>query len=160
SVETLAGVILNQGSASASLLLKEADGPGLSVTFAVSAVEKGAEATAYVTRNTSTANPLVVTLASSDPSKASVPSTVTIPAGQSTVSFMVNAIDAHTPDGLQHVQISASATGLDTGIASLGITDVDLPDLVVSTVSAPVSIYDDTPLSLSWTVTNSGAYLA
>ncbi len=53
-----------------------------------------------------------------------------------------------------------TATGLDTGIATLGITDVDLPDLVVSSVTAPASGYDNAPLNISWTVTNSGQYLA
>ena len=160
SVETYAGVVLIQGSADASLLLKEADGPALSVSFAVSTVQKGATATGTITRNTNTTNSLVVTLSSSDPTKATVPPTVTIPAGQASVSFTVNAIDDHIPDGLQHVQIFATATGLDTGIATLGISDVDLPDLVVSSVTAPTSGYDNTPLNISWTVTNNGQYPA
>ncbi len=160
SVETDAGVVVIQGSAEASLLLKEADGPALSVSFGVSAVQKGATATATLSRNTSTSDALVVTLSSSDPTKAAVPPTVTIPAGQTSVTFPVNAIDDHIPDGLQHVQIFATATGLDTGIARLGITDVDLPDLVVSSVTAPTSVYDNAPLSISWTVTNSGLYPA
>ena len=160
SVETYAGVVLIQGSAEASLLLKEADGPALSLSFGVSTVEKGATATATITRNTDTTDALVVSLASGDPTKASVPPTVTIPAGQTSVTFTVNAIDDHIPDGLQQVQISATATGLDTGIATLGITDVDLPDLVVSSVTAPTSGNDNAPLNISWTVTNNGLYPA
>jgi len=160
NVETNTGVIVNQGSTSASLLLKEADGPALTLSLSPSTVSKGTTGTATITRNTDTTNALVVTLASSDPTKATVPPTLTIPAGQASVSFSISAIDDHTPDGLQHVQITASATGLDTGIASLGITDVDLPDLVVSSVSAPASGYDNAPLAISWTVTNTGQYPA
>ena len=160
SVETDAGVILVQGSSNASLLLKEADGAALTVSLSTTAVNKGSTATAILTRNTSTSDLLVVTLSSSDPTKASVPPTVTIPAGQASVSFTVSAIDDHIPDGLQRVQIFATATGLDTGIATLGITDVDLPDLVVSGVTVPTSTYDNTPLTISWTVTNSGHYPA
>ena len=160
SVETNTGVIVNQGSTSVSLLLKEADGPALTLSLSPSTVSKGTTGTATITRNTDTNGPLLVSLASSDPTKASVPPTVTIPAGQAAVSFIVTAIDDHTPDGLQHVQITASATGLDTGIASLGITDVDLPDLVLSSVSAPTSGYDNAPLEISWTVTNTGQYPA
>jgi len=37
-----------------------------------------------------------------------VPATVTIPAGQASATFTVATIDDHTPDGLQHVQISAT----------------------------------------------------
>ena len=160
SVETYAGVVLIQGSAEASLLLKNANGPALSLSLAASTVDEGATATATVTRNTDTTDSLVVTLSSSDPTKATVPPTVTIPAGQASVSFTVNAIDDHIPDGLQQVQISATATGLDTGLATLGITDVELPDLVVSSVTAPTSGYDNTPLTISWTVTNNGQYPA
>src|SRR5262249_6742494 len=68
--------------------------------------------------------------------------------------------DDHIPDGLQQVQISATAAGFNTCITPLSITDVDLPDLVVSSVTAPASGYDNAPLSISWTVTNSGQYPA
>jgi RHS repeat-associated protein len=163
NVETNAGLIVIQGSATASLLVENANGPALSVSFAVPAVDKGSTATGTVTRNTGTAgstDSLVVDLSSSDPTKATVPASVTIPAGQTSVSFTVTTIDDHIPDGLQQVQISASATGFDTGLASLGITDVDLPDLVVSSVTAPASGYDNSPLTVSWTVTNNGQYAA
>ena len=54
NVETNAGVVLTQGSAEASLLLLNANGPALSLSFAASTVDKGATATATVTRNTAT----------------------------------------------------------------------------------------------------------
>jgi protocatechuate 3,4-dioxygenase beta subunit len=160
SVETDAGVVLIQGSAEASLLLLNANGPALSLSLAESTVEDGASATATVTRNTDTTDALVVTLSSSDPTEATVPPTVTIPAGQTSVSFAVNTIAGNIPGGLQQVQISATATGLDTGLATLGISEVELPDLVVSSVTAPTSGYDSTPLTVSWTVTNNGLYPA
>ena len=159
-IETIAGVILTQGSADASLLLKEADGAALTVSFATSAVDKGAQATATITRNTSTTSALIVSLSSSDPTKATVPATVTIPAGQTSVSFAVAAIDDHIHDGLQQVQVFAMASGVETGLATLGITDVDLPDLVVSSVTAPAIGYNNSPVTLSWTVTNTGRYTA
>ena len=58
------------------------------------------------------------------------------------------------------MQVTASATGFDTGVATLGITDVDLPDLTVTSVTAPASAYNGTPLSISWTVVNGGLYPA
>ncbi len=161
NVETYAGVVVVQGSAEASLLLLEADGPSLSVSFAASTVQKGASDTGTVTRYAGgDTSSLVVALSSSDPAKATVPATVTIPAGQNSVTFTLSAIDDHVPDGLQHVQVFAMAAGLDTGIATLGITDVDLPDLVVSSVTAPPSATDNSPLTISWTVTNDGQYPA
>ena len=110
NVETYAGVVVTQNSAEATLTLLNANGPALSLNFAEPSVEKGATATATVTRNTDTTDALVVTLASSDPARATVVPTVTIPAGQASASFMVSTIDDHTPDGLQQVQISATAT--------------------------------------------------
>ena len=101
-----------------------------------------------------------MTLASTDPTAASVPATVTIPAGQASVSFTVDAVPNGVPVGMQQVQISATTAGLDTGLATLSITDVLLPDLVVSSVTAPASGYDNSSISVSWTVTNSGDYPA
>ncbi|MFI5458474.1 MAG: SdrD B-like domain-containing protein [Isosphaerales bacterium] len=160
NVESDAGVIVVQGSAEASLVLENVNGPALSLSFAAPTVFEGSTATATVTRNTATGNSLVVTLLSSDPTEAAVQPTVTIPPGQASVSFAVEAVQNGVPQGLQDVQISATTAGLDTGIATLGITDVELPDLVVSNVTAPASGYDNTPLTVSWTVTNSGQYPA
>ena len=81
---------------------------------------------------------------------------MTIPAGQASVTFTVDAVQNGVPEGMKQVQISATTAGLDTGLATFAITEVQLPDLVVSSVSAPASGDDKTPLSLSWTVTNSG----
>jgi RHS repeat-associated protein len=160
NVETYAGVVVTQGSAEASLLLLNANGPALSLSFATSTVVEGSTATATVTRNTDTSNSLVVTLSSSNPNEATVQPTVTIPPGQASVTFAVDAVQNGVSEGLQQVQISATTAGLDTGIATLGITDVELPDLVVSNVTAPATGYDNTPLTISWTITNDGDYPA
>ncbi len=159
-VETNAGVLVSRGAASTNLLLEEADGPALALNMAGSVVNKGTTTTATVTRNTDTTVALVVNLSSSDLSRATVPASVTIPAGQASASFPVTTLDNHTPDGLQQVQLSASVGGLVTGLATLGITDVDLPDLSVAAVTAPTSSYDGASLPISWTVTNSGQYPA
>ena len=159
-VETNSGVILDLGSSNDSLLVKEADGPALSGSLASSVISKGAATTATVRRNTSTSGSLIVSLSASDPTSVSVPATVTIPAGQSSVTFTVTSIDDHTPKGQQHVQITASSPGLASAIVPLEITEVDLPDLTVSNVSAPTAGYNNLPLNISWTVVNGGLYHA
>ncbi len=69
---------------------------------------------ATVTRvNASLAADLVVTLASSDTTEATVPATVTIPAGQASVSFPIAAVDDTIPDGTQAVTITATAGRAD-----------------------------------------------
>ena len=160
NVETDAGVIVVQGSAEAKLLLLAANGPALSVSFAASTVHEGSSTTGTVTRNTDITDALVVILASSNPSEATAPATVTIPAGSASATFPVNSVQNDVPIGMESVQISATASGRDTGLATLNITDVQLPDLVVSNVTAPSSGYDNVPLSISWTVTNTGQYPA
>ncbi len=52
NVETYAGVVVTQGSAEASLLLLNANGPALTLSFATPTVAEGSTVTATVTRNT------------------------------------------------------------------------------------------------------------
>ena len=85
-------------------------------------------ATGTVTRGAgvSLAQPLVVTLTSSDTSEATVPATVTIPAGAASATFPIRAIDDTLADGTQRVDIQASATitgTLNTVSSSLNVLD-------------------------------------
>lgn len=67
---------------------------------------------ATITRNnTDTGAPLTVTLTTSDDTEATVPDTVTIPAGQSSANFFVTAVNDTEFDGLQTVSIGATANG-------------------------------------------------
>jgi uncharacterized delta-60 repeat protein len=86
-----------------------------------------------VTRNGDMSEPLVVALASNDTTEASVPSTVTIPAGQSSAQFFVSVVDDDILDGAQTVQISASGSytdgtpfGADVSFGVNGIAQTNL----------------------------------
>jgi uncharacterized delta-60 repeat protein len=57
---------------------------------------------------------LIVSLASSDTSELTVPATVTIPAGANSVGFEVTVEDDTLLDGVQHVQVTASAAGFES----------------------------------------------
>jgi hypothetical protein len=86
----------------------------LSLTIAAGSISEGAGSTATtatVTRNTDTSAALTVTLSSTDTGEATVPATVTIPAGASSVTFAIAAIDDLIVDGTQVAAISASADG-------------------------------------------------
>jgi hypothetical protein len=95
-------------------------------TFAENAGSSAATGTVSVT--TAPTSPLVVTLASSDPTAATVPASVTISAGLTSATFAVAAVDDALSDGTQTTTISASATGLTTVTALLSVTD-DEPSL-------------------------------
>lgn len=91
-----------------------------------SILENGGVTMATVTRNTPTSDPLTVTLASSDNSKATVPASVVIPAG-ATISapFTIAAVDNSVVDGTQTVTFTASVNGLASGIDTLNVIDDD-----------------------------------
>ncbi len=91
--------------------------------------EAGGAATATLTRRRTngllTAGDMVVTLGSSDTTEATVPPTVTIPNGQSSVTFPITAVDDDLIDGTQTVTISASASDFTTGTTQINVLDDD-----------------------------------
>ncbi|MBV9868209.1 MAG: CSLREA domain-containing protein [Abitibacteriaceae bacterium] len=85
-----------------------------------------------VTRNTFTGSDLVVTLTSSNTGKVTVPATVTIPAGQTSVTFPISAVDNAVADGSQNVKITASATGHNPDSTTVVVTDNDTAGIIVA----------------------------
>ncbi len=103
--------------------------PTLSVSLSPVSVSEGAGATAAtgtITRTGSTATAVTVTLSSSDTSEATVPTTVEILAGQASATFAIAAVEDTAVDGSQAVIVTAAATGLTSGTASLTVTDNDI----------------------------------
>src|SRR5262249_43387242 len=97
--------------------------------FSEAAGAQAAQAT--VTRNSDTSQPLVVTLANSNTADMSAPATVTIPAGQSSISFAIGAIDNAMVDGTRTATLTASAAGMTSGTAAVTVTDDDVPTLTL-----------------------------
>ena len=102
-------------AATATLTVSDNDpaNPAIEVTIDLASVleQTGpAAATGTVTRYLFPMNlPLVVSLASSKFGEATVPATVTIPAGQASATFPIASVDDSVADGPQAVTISASA---------------------------------------------------
>ncbi len=96
--------------------------------------ENGGTSTATLSRNLSTTDALVVSLNSNDTSEATVPASVTIPAGQSSVTFQIAAVDDLVADGLRNVSLSAKATGYVDAIGTIGISDNEVIDMIVSEI--------------------------
>jgi uncharacterized delta-60 repeat protein len=117
-------------TATASLTVVDNEPPPPTLTLTVSPTTfseaaGAAAATGTVTRTNLPLNvDLVVTLSSNDTTEASVPASVTIPAGQASATFPVAAVDDTVPDGPQAVQITASASGLSAA-AGVTVTDDD-----------------------------------
>ena len=105
---------------------------------ATSISENGGAATGTVTRsNLDDAQELIVTLASSDLTEATVPLTVTIPANQSSATFSITAVDDSLLDVTKKATVGATAGGFVRGTADVSVTDVE--SLTVSIDSALIS---------------------
>jgi hypothetical protein len=96
---------------SASDLTVQEGGPAIEVTIA---------------RNTPITDALVISLSADQADQLEFPEQVTIPAGQTSVTFEVSAIANSIADGDRVVQISATAAGFAGGTVSLTILDVEL----------------------------------
>ena len=120
--------------------------PGLTLSINPSSVSENAgssASTGTVTRtNADTASALVVNLSSNDTSEATVPTTVTIPIGQVSTTFPIDAVDDTGYDGAQSVNISASASGHGSANASMTVTDFE-PNNPPSFIKGPDQIDDE-----------------
>ncbi|MEI7837173.1 MAG: CARDB domain-containing protein, partial [Planctomycetota bacterium] len=153
------GGVIEEGSADIPLSVLDSDGPALQLTVGRDVISEGAgpsAATATVCRNTDTTDPLVVTLSSFDTSELTVPTTVTIPAGSDSATFNIDAVSDGIPDGVQTVTITASAAGFTQGLDQIDVTDVDLPDLRVTSIAVPAMGRTGGMAQVTWTVRNDG----
>jgi alpha-tubulin suppressor-like RCC1 family protein len=77
------------------------------------------------------ATDLIVNLTSSDPSEVTVPATVTIPAGQASVTFELTVMDDTLLDGTQNIAITAAAAGYPTDSSAIAVNDNETAALTV-----------------------------
>ncbi len=102
--------------------------PELTVTTADAAIsENGGTTIGTVSRSGSTSEPLQVSLLSNDTSEATVPESVTIPTGQTSATFTIDAIDDNVVDGFQTVTILATAASHTNASNTLDVLDNDVP---------------------------------
>ncbi|MEM7211755.1 MAG: tail fiber protein, partial [Pseudomonadota bacterium] len=121
--------------------------PELSMNFDDNAIsENGGSTTGTITRTGDTTNALVVTLASDDTSEATVPTSVTIAAGQASATFAVTAVDDAFRDFDKSVGITASATGFDDRTNFISVTDdeetifsVDITETSINEDGSPIT---------------------
>ena len=106
----------------------------LAVTLPVSAVEGDGLLTAAGTVSTSEvlASDLVVYLSSSDASEVTVPTSITILAGQSSAEFDITIIDDTEIDETQTVTINASALDWRSNFKTIQVQDNESMDLIVA----------------------------
>lgn len=105
--------------------------PALSVVTPGSLTEGGAVSSGTVSIPVALAEDLPVTVTSADSSEilvgGSATTMVTIPAGETSATFSIQAVADHVVDGNIMVQITAEATGYDFGQVVIQTVDVDYP---------------------------------
>jgi CARDB/Immunoglobulin domain len=155
----------NQGDpvgnpASESLIIQDNNVPVLRMSVASAVVPKGANPATVgsVWTTIPPTNDLMVTLTSSETNEATVPLTITIPAGQTNATFDVVSLDDGLPLTSQTLSLTASATNYASGSAVLTVSDpaLALPDLVIQDITAPASVYTDQPLTIDFQLVNQG----
>jgi hypothetical protein len=85
-----------------------------------------------------------------------VPISVTIPAGELSAQFPINSVNDGETDGNQTVTVTATADGFTAGTDTLVVSDADLPDLVVNSITFPATGVTDGNLAISFRLENRG----
>ncbi len=161
----LGGYVLASGSSTRVvgitpdvLTVTDDDGAALGLSISPKLVKEGVTkaATVTVTRNTPATNSLVVNLSSSDATEATVPTTVTIPSGQHSVTASLASVADGGTDGNQNVLITAAATGFAPASDTVVVSDSDLADLFVATVGVPAEAETESLVDVTYRVANQG----
>ena len=109
----------------------------LSVSIPANAREGDAPVTGTVTASIAPTSNLMVSLASSNASKATVPASVTILAGQTSATYGVTIVDNALLDGTQNATITATGAGYSNGTGTVAVSDNDVHHLTVAAISSP-----------------------
>lgn len=151
--------IESAGTVSAQLQVLDDDGPALSLVSSVSNLKEGSNATLTITRNTSKDEPLTVELSSDNDSHISYNHTVTIPAGEQSVSIELKSNSNDLSDDSHTVVFTAKADGFTAGTCWLMITDRTLPDARIPAIYADVEETEvNAKATISIEVVNEGSF--
>jgi len=104
--------------------------------FLPGTVTEGSTATATVAASGTVASALTVTLVSNNTSRLTVPPSVTIPIGSSSVTFNVTGVENALADGSAVVNVAASASGYAGANANATVLDNDLHHFSIAAIGA------------------------
>jgi hypothetical protein len=76
--------------------------------------------------------------------------------GQTNVSFSVTSLDDGVPFTSQTVSVAAGATNYASASVAFAVTDLQLPDLVIASVTAPGAAFTGQPVTLYFRLANQG----
>ncbi len=133
SIQSLTNASVGSTSSATTSIANDDGAPAFTLVISPSTMaENGGTLSATIRRNTDPAGALTVNVSSSDTTEASVPSTVTFAAGQSSVTFTVTGIDDNIVDGTQSANITVSLAGFTSSTATVNVTDNDVAGFLFS----------------------------
>ena len=130
----------------------------LAVTSDKTSAEEGLQdAVAFtVTRTGDVSQALVLTVKSNDTGELTVPQTVTIPAGQKSVTFYGTTIDDKIRDGAQTVTVTVSATDFESVSTEITVLDVASSEIVLESPALTQTAMQGSSIDVSWIMKNIG----
>lgn len=138
------------------------DGPALTLVADPTTMREGMDPAGYLllSHNSILTEDLTVRLwvDEEDEDEISIPETVTIRAGETSIRIPVATLDDGVEDGGQLVSVYAEVDGDAFAPAStwVQVSDQNLPDLTVAHVKTPASVVAKEAFEVSFTVTNVG----
>lgn len=162
-IATLKGEVRASGTVVAStapiaLEVRDNEGPLLVIDLARPFLAEGAATTATVRRlGVDTSSALVVNLSQTPGGQLTLPATATIPAGQPSVQFAVSAAGVAGNQGSRTITLRATAAGYTDGLTPLNLSDLGLPELVVTSVSSPATVLTEQYAPISYRIENYGS---
>lgn len=147
------------GVISVPLTVYDNDGPTLSATSSSSIMKEGEEITVTVSRNADLSNPVVVNVSSDHDSALEYPSTVTIPAGEASVSFKVKAISNGVAGDDFKAVLTLQGNGFGRATLNFNVSDQSYPDAQVTGLTLSASeAYAGDAVTATLSLTNVGNY--
>ena len=123
-------------NASAEILVTDNENHNLTLSGPYSGYE-GTTSTGTVSISGTLPTALTISLSSSNPAQFGVPASLTIPAGQTSVTFTATVVDDTANDGTQPVTISASSATFTTTSTTAYAYDNDIHHFGISTIASP-----------------------
>lgn len=135
-------------------------GPNLSTTVASPTVIGGGQVTATVTRGggADTSQAVTVMLSSSNTGEATVPATVVIAAGQASATYTITGVNDGSLNSQTAVTITATAPGYAAGYQGITVSNQNLPNLAVTSITNTASLVSGQSGSVTYTVVNNGKH--
>ncbi|MGM9826166.1 MAG: hypothetical protein ACI3Z8_06990 [Paludibacteraceae bacterium] len=147
------------GVATARLTITDNDGPTLSLKANRAVINEGETLSVTLSRNTAPAAPLVVTLSADNTTAVTLPETVTIPTGETSVVFNIQAQNNTLHGDDVTIALQATAEGFSKANLWFSISDQTLPDAMASLSMEQTTLEVGDTMQLNIEISNIGSYI-